>query len=193
MNSTRNWAETKPAGASLPPGGYVAYLIRVDDEYGKEYLKFEFDIAEGDYRRYYSDRQAKNPDWNWGGVLIRSYKESASGFFRTFLEQLEASNPGQFKADAFNNDERMLLKKYIGVILGEEEYQKQDGSIGKRVRVADTCAIEDIRAKKFTVPELKKYEPPAVPKPTVTYSPGAPGYNGQPDFDEIAGDDNLPF
>jgi hypothetical protein len=156
-------------------------------------LKFEFDIAEGEFRKYYTDRSKRNPDWSWGGVLIRSYKESAAGFFRTFLEQLEASNP-DFKADSFNNDEAMLLKKYIGVILCEEEYQKNDGSIGKRVKVFDTCSVEDVRAKKFTVPELKKYELPQRPDAT-SYGSPPPAYSSASaaDFDEIAGDDDLPF
>ena len=39
----------------LPPGGYVCEMKCVVDMPAKEYLKIEYDIAEGSYKGYYQE------------------------------------------------------------------------------------------------------------------------------------------
>ena len=48
-----DWNNVKENGSQLPAGGYVCGITSVEDVPEKEYLKFEFDVAEGEYKNYY--------------------------------------------------------------------------------------------------------------------------------------------
>lgn len=145
-----NWdtVEDQKEYKRLCSGGYICKITSVEDVADKEYLKIEYDIFEGEYKGYYKDLfDSKN---FWGGNFIRSYKETAQSFFKGFITALEKSNKGY----KFDNDETKLVGKLIGLIISEEEYQKNDGSIGIRF----TCnprSVDIIRTGAYEVPELK--------------------------------------
>lgn len=141
----------------VTPGGYVAKIVGVEDVPGKEYLKMEIDIVEGKFAGYFS---ALFEDKGfWGLNLYRSYKSNALGFFKSFKNQVEESNPGY----VFTNDESTLKEKYIGIIIGEEEYIGNDGNEKVRVYIHSTKPISHIREGKFKVPETKKLDRSDVP------------------------------
>lgn len=134
----------------LVPGGYICRITTVEDVEDKEYLKIEYDIAEGEFKGYFVELYAaKN---FWGGKFIKSYKEKALSFFKAFITSVENSNKGY----VFDNDEQKLVKKLVGLVLGEEEYQKNDGSIGTRLYVDKPRTVEEIKKGNFTVPPIKK-------------------------------------
>jgi hypothetical protein len=133
----------------LAPGGYTAMIVTAVDVPEKEYLKIEYDIAEGEFANHYQGLyEAKN---FWGGSFIRSYKEKAQSMFKGFLTAIKNSNSNFI----FKNDEKQLVGKLVGVVLGEEEYRKNDQSIGKRLYVHSTRSIEEIK-KGVDIPEFKK-------------------------------------
>lgn len=171
-----NWNEVQTSGTRLAPGGYVCGITTIEDVEDKEYLKFEFDIAEGEFKNYY--RALKDSKGFWGGSFIKSYKDTALGFFKQMLTCFEKSNNG-FK---FNNNPQEFKRKYIGLVLGEEEYCKSDGTINKRLYVDSFKSVDEIRKGEFTVPPFKTLDgTPA--KPTDTS-----------DIDVIEDDDDdLPF
>jgi hypothetical protein len=166
----------------LPVGGYICGIVRVEDVPEKEYLRIEYDIADGQFKNYYRQQAQRNPDWKWGGVLIRSYKETAQPFFKAFITSVEKSNAGY----KFSNDENTLVRKLVGLVLGEEEYQKQNGDIATRLYVAQVHSVDAIKKGEFKVPELKKLSGSATPAPA--YATG-----NTSDFQEIPSDDDLPF
>lgn len=157
MRKINNWEKVKASDdfERLPAGGYVCTIIHVDDEPSKEYLHIEYDIAEGDHKNHWTETSERF-GW-WGGDFYRSYKDSAVGMFKGFMNAVEESNPG-FK---WEWDETALEGKAIGVVLGEEEYIKNDGSVGTRLKVRSIKAAQDIRDKKFRIPKVKKLEEPA--------------------------------
>ena len=134
----------------IVPGGYVAMIVDAADEPSKEYIKMDLDIMEGKFAGYYNN--LFDTKGFWGLNMYRSYKASALGFFKAFKNCVEASNPGY----VFNNDEKTLKGKVVGIVLGEEEYIKNDGSLNTRIYVAATKPVDDIKAGKFKVPALKK-------------------------------------
>lgn len=134
----------------IVPGGYIAMIVDAADEPSKEYIKMDLDIMDGKYAGYYNN--LFDTKGFWGLNLYRSYKESALGFFKAFKNCVEDSNPGY----VFNNDEKTLKGKVVGIVLGEEEYIKNDGSLNTRIYVAATKTVDDIKAGKFKVPALKK-------------------------------------
>lgn len=158
----------------LPIGGYICGIVRAEDIPEKEYLRIEYDIAEGEFKNYYRQQSQRNPDWNWGGVLIRSYKDKALPFFKAFTTAVEKSNSGY----KFDSDEKKLARKMVGLVLGEEEYTKQSGDIGTRLYVASVHSVESIKAGKFKVPELKRLSDSSA--------------SSTNDFQTVS-DDDLPF
>ena len=144
-------------------GGYIAKIVSVKDvpldaNTGKgKYLTINYDFAEGDFKDYYKDMQERlSADW-WGGHYIRSYKKKALPMFKRFCECVSKSNNGfVFDGGQINHDEQTLVGKYIGLLLGEEEYNANDGTVKTRLYVVREYTIEQIKAGKFKVPELKK-------------------------------------
>ena len=160
-----NLSEVQEAGTrlGLKAGGYVCKITNVEDVPSKEYLYVEFDIAEGEFKDYYKKLQeAKN---FWGGSFYKSYKEKALPMLKRFCSAVTKSNSGYiFDAGAQNSDEKTLKGKLIGLVLFEEEYIKNNGEIGRRLKVDYECGIEKIRKGEFKVKELKKLPEDQRPK-----------------------------
>ena len=149
-----NWNEVEEVKEfeKLPAGGYVCGITAVEDEPQKEYLKFEFDIAEGEYKNYY--RSLYDNKGFWAAKFVKSYKQKSVGFFKKMLTAFEKSNKGFI----FNNDEKTLKRKLVGLVLGYEEYVGNDGNIKQRLIVTDYLPVDDIKAGNFSIPALKKLE-----------------------------------
>jgi len=141
----------------IPAGGYICRITVAQDVPDKEYLHIEFDISEGDYRAYFGEAYLRSGFWF--GKLIRSYKESAIGFFKGFIKAVEESNAG-YKWDW---NEKSLLNKQVGMVLGYEEYESKSGEIKERVYVAQVRPVDAIKKGNFRVPELKKMKKNTTP------------------------------
>ena len=184
----QNWnAVQEAADFERPiPGGYIARITNVEDNEAKEYLKIEYDFAEGKFKGHYAELyKAKG---FWGGSFIRSYKEKALPFFKSFKTCLETSNRGYFFEEDRLDD---MCGKLIGIVLGEEEYRKNDGTVGNRLYVSQVRAAKAIQDGDFKIPDLKKLAPTpgAIPAPS-----GVAPYGGSSGFVDLSDDDgDIPF
>ncbi len=172
-----DWSKVEAAkeGYAAPPaGGYVLAICKVEDVPEKQYLKIFYDIAGAavpeneEFVGYYAQRIDR---FNGQGNLpffIRSYKNSALGFFKAFLKALEASNSG-FVADSFNSNEQQFAGMAVGAVLGEEEYVYND-KLRVRLKVSSLTSVERISTGDFKIPAIKKYEGelPAAPAPAAS-------------------------
>jgi len=158
MKKIEDWDNVKASDGDferLAPGGYVCRITAVKDfPYNEEtekgaYLKIEYDIAEGDFTDYHK-KNAEQFGW-WGGTFYRSYKDSAKGMFKAFTNAIEDSN-----GYTWNWEEQTLVGKIVGLVLGEEEYEKNNGDIGTRLYVKNVKTAQAIRDGNFKVPEPKK-------------------------------------
>lgn len=141
----------------LPAGGYVCRILKVKDhgDEQKPYLHFVYDIAEGDYAGYYSDDWGKENEW--AHDMRQYYTPAAFGIFKGFLKSVDISNNTHFEDEAATGiDENRLIGKFIGLIIGEEEYESNQGEVKTKLRVRGVRPIQTIRDGKFKVPELKK-------------------------------------
>ena len=165
-----NWDNITEAGEfnNPVPGGYAARITRVVDDEPREFLKIEWDFADGEFKGYNADTY-KRANF-WPSSCIRSYKEKALPFFKAFKTAVEKSNPGY----TFRNDPQSLVGKFIGVVLGEEEYEKNNGDIGTRLYVDQIRSGQAIREGDFKVPDkkfLKRANTPPVAAPGVDFAP----------------------
>lgn len=165
MRHIDNWDDIQEAnGYNDPaPGAYIARIVQVEDDETKEYLLIQWDYAEGQYAGSNAGTMARAGFWPT--VLYRSYKPTALGFFKAFKTAVEESNPHYTFDD---RDPKGLEGKLMGVVLGEEEYLKANGTRGKRLYVAQTRSVDAIRRGDFTVPALKRMDTdvPVSPSPS---------------------------
>ena len=164
-------------------GGYVCGITAVEDvPFDKQknkgdYLSLELDIAEGNQKNYY--RGLYEAKGFWGLRTIKSYKETALPFFKGFVTAVENSNSGY----KWNDDEKSLVRKLVGVVLSEEEYQANDGTVKTRLYVSDIRSIDKIRKGDFEVKPLKKLVGGISSAPASTIA----------NFQEVADTDGVPF
>lgn len=156
MKKPTEWDATEAKGFGddykrLVPGGYVAKITAAEEVEEKEYFRFEFDITEGEYKGYGAACMERNGFTPL--KLIRSYKGKALGMFKGFVTCMEQSNPGKFTWDWTAG---CFVGKSVGVVLREEEYRKNDGTVGTRLGVSKTVTPDDIRKGNFRVPDKKK-------------------------------------
>lgn len=162
------------------PGGYAAKITRVEDMEDKEYLRIEWDFADGVFKG--ANKETMTAFGFWPYAFIRSYKDTALRFFKGFKTAVEKSNPGF----VFNNNPQSLVGKFIGVVLAEEEYVSKIGEVKTRLYVAEQRSGEAIREGDFKVPELKRLDTGKLNNyaaPTQGFAPVDANYN----------EDELPF
>ena len=182
-----NWDEIQDAQEfdNPAPGAYIAKICQVQDVEEKEYIKIAWDFAEGEYMD--SNRETYARAGFWPTVLMRSYKPKALPFFKAFKTAVEESNPG-YRFDESRLE--MLEGKKFGIVLAEEEYQKNDGSTGTRLYVVSARSVQAIRDGDFKIPAKKLLSAPATSQSYATPTSNAQGFGG---FSEIDTDEDLPF
>ena len=150
-NKSTVWTEVEAVGTSrmLPAGGYVAKIVDVEDVESKEYLRFTYDIAEGQQKGFF-----EADDRVYTHQFVRSYKETARGFMKRFLDCVDGSN-ADFKLEGWGNNPDDLKGKLVGIIVQREDYTNNDGEDRARMNVEDFAKADDIRNGRFVLPEPK--------------------------------------
>lgn len=154
-------AEVLEGFRALPGGGYVVRITDVIDHgnEAKPYLEIVFDIFEGEYAGYYSDEwAAKNV---WAHRKRQYYNDTSLGVFKGFLKAVDEANGTNFVEMAGSPaglNERELVGRLIGFVVGLEEYETNTGNIGTRPDWfnAKLKPLKDIRGGSFSVPDVKK-------------------------------------
>lgn len=146
-----NWDTVQEEVRRPTPGGYIAKITRVEDNEQKEYLRIEWEFAEGEFKG--ANQETFDTFGFWPTAFVQSYKDKALRFFKGFKTAVEMSNRNY----TFDNNPKSLVGKYIGVVLGEEEYMSGKGEIKKRLYVDQKRAGKVIRDGDYEVPALKKY------------------------------------
>ena len=155
MEPVKNYSDAQEPGeyTKLPAGGYIIKITDVKDVKDKQYLRIVFDIAEGPERGRFKDEDAEH---DYRHSFVRSYKEKALGMFKAFIKAVDAANETNFNDFIEKGfDEQLLKGNRLGVLLGYEEYEANDGTVKERLRLVAFKTLEQIRTGDFKVPELK--------------------------------------
>lgn len=150
--------------ARLPKGGYIAKILGVKLEQGKDgnsdMLRVQFDINEGEYAGFFKKLYDESKDDNKkykGQTTIYLPKDDGTeqdgwtkNAFAKWTNSLEDSNEG-YKWDW---DEKKWKNKAIGLVFGET------GTVieGKEVVYTDCrypASVSDIKEGKFKEPKFK--------------------------------------
>lgn len=164
--------------AKMTAGGYVVRIqaVRTKDasgfDYvvGKQYVKLIYDVDEGEFAGKFSDPYWEGEKMDWGHQIYWSWKnvnddEWAMERFKRQIHCFDESNPGFDAKAAFEADKwQLFIGKRIGIVLGEEEYIGNDGSVKTRFTFPNIKSVQDIQAGKFKVPPLKKLPDDERPK-----------------------------
>ena len=154
----------KSVGASepLPAGGYVAKILnaKVEEYSWGEVLVISFDIADGEYKDFFSKQYKENTreDKKWKGNFRLTVPNEGNQYFdsqkRTFgnaIWAIEESNPGYH----WDWNEAALKGKMVGVLFRNFEWEMDDGRSGWSTECCTFVSTEDVRTGNFKQPKDK--------------------------------------
>ena len=176
-----NWNEVQDDIRRPVPGGYAAKITEVIDNEDKEYLLIRWEFADGEYKG--CNQETFDAFDFWPIAFVKSYKQKALRFFKGFKTAVEESN----RNFVFKNDPQSLVGKYMGVVLGEEEYLDKEGNLKTRLYVDQVRSGKAIRDGDYKIPDLKKL-PAGSAAPATAYAASANNYAVPTDDDA-----ELPF
>lgn len=167
MKKIDNWQNVQEGGTSLtiPVGPQVCVIRSVVDDPNKEYLKIEFDIADGEFKNAFQAAFEQFGTWPAQGTTYRSYKEKAQPFFKSFITAIEKSN-GMY---VWNWDESSLKGKLFVANFGEEEYE-DGGEVKVSIKAREFRSIPAFRegkVEKLTIKKLKNAPKPVEALPVI--------------------------
>lgn len=153
MEKIENWDSIEAKGMedfkNLPIGAYECVIkdarINHNEENGKDTLKISIDIVSGEYKDYflksYENDTRIDKKWNNNAVKYLAFEGDNVSYFKGFITCVENSNPG-YTWDW--NENKLKDKKICGVFL-YEEYQKQDGTHGIKVRLNKFRSLDKMK------------------------------------------------
>ena len=133
----------------LPIGAYECVIkdarLNHNEETGKNTLKISIDIASGEYKDYflkaYETDTRVDRKWNNNAVRYLAYEGDNVAFFKGFITTVENSNIGY----KWNWEESTLKGKKVCGVFQYEEYEKQDGTKGIKVRLSKFRSLDKLK------------------------------------------------
>lgn len=153
MEKINNWNETDAKGMddfkTLPIGAYECIIkdakINHNEQNGKDTFKVSIDIASGEYKDYfqkmYENDTRIDKKWNNNAVRYLAFTGDNVAYFKGFITIVENSNIGY----TWDWDETKLKGKKICGVFQYEQYEKQDGSKGIKVRLTKFRNLDKLK------------------------------------------------
>ena len=153
MKKIDNWNEIEAKGMDdfrgLPIGAYECVImdarVNHNEQSGKDTFKVSVDIASGEFKDYfrkmYENDTRIDRKWNNNAVKYLSYTGDNVAFFKGFIKTIENSNIGY----VWDWDETKLKGKKVCGVFQYEEYEKQDGTKGIKVRLNKFRSLDKLK------------------------------------------------
>ena len=153
MKKIENWDNIEAKGMddfkALPIGAYECKIINAvenhNEESGKTTLKVMVDIASGEYKDYFKKRYDSNTaidrKWDNNATKYLAFEGENTSFFKGFITIVENSNIGY----KWSWEESTLRDKKLVGIFQYEEYEKQDGTKGIKVRLSKFRSLDKLK------------------------------------------------
>lgn len=153
MKKIENWNEIEAKGMedfkALPIGAYECKIINAvenhNEQSGKTTLKVMVDIASREYKDYFKKRYDSNTAidrrWDNNATKYLAFEGENTSYFKGFITCVENSNVGY----KWNWEESTLRDKKIVGVFQYEEYEKQDGTRGIKVRLTKFRSLDKLK------------------------------------------------
>ena len=153
MKKIDNWDNIEAKGMddfkALPIGAYECKIVNAvenhNEQSGKTTLKVMVDIASGEYKDYFKKRYDSNTaidrKWDNNATKYLAFEGENTSFFKGFITTVENSNVGY----KWNWDETTLRDKKIVGVFQYEQYEKQDGTKGIKVRLNKFRSLDKLK------------------------------------------------
>lgn len=153
MERINNWNEIDAKGMDdfrgLPIGAYECVIkdarINHNEQSGKDTFKVSIDIASGEYKDYFQKMYEADTridrKWNNNAVRYLTFTGDNVVYFKGFITTVENSNVGY----TWDWDETKLKGKKICGVFQYEEYEKQDGTKGIKVRLNKFRSLDKMK------------------------------------------------
>lgn len=188
----------------LPAGLYVCKVVQAQEsttEWGREQFILLYDVAEGNhadfYRKQYEMSRKSSQDAKWKGVY-RQYMDGASvPFFKGLITSIEKSNAGFHFPFGKENNEKTLIGKKFGAVMGREEFETSDGKRRFATKIFQVRSLDGLKDAK--IPEDKLLDNRQQGAKQAHEKNGGIPYLGAQDADGFmnipdgVGDEELPF
>lgn len=162
MEKIQNWETVEAKGMedfkNLPAGKYECIIKKAEvyknTQNGKTSFKVEVDVCSGEFKNYFQLRynadNRSDKKWDNNATRYLAFEGENVAYFKGFITCVENSNVG-YKWDW---DETKLTNKKICGVFGYEEYEKNDGSKGVKVRLNKFRSLD--KMNEITVDERVK-------------------------------------
>ena len=133
----------------LPIGAYECVImdarVNHNEQSGKDTFKVSVDIASGEFKDYfrkmYENDTRIDRKWNNNAVRYLAFTGDNVAFFKGFIKTIENSNIGY----VWDWDETKLKGKKVCGVFQYEEYEKQDGTKGIKVRLTKFRSLDKLK------------------------------------------------
>ena len=172
MQDYTSYAKQPTQFEILPAGGYIAKIIEVDDRtwagHSEPAHLIHMDIAEGEHMAIYQKNNQGADKPRWLSYWFAEPTESSPDWLLSKVGGIQTSL--MESNDKVNlSDSHSWKGKYVGVVVGDEEYESNSGTVYTRPYVNYICSTGRIRKGEnqpggYKIPKLKKLEV-VTPKP----------------------------
>ena len=183
--------------SSLPAGCYICVIKQVTQtksRNNREQLAILFDIAEGEHKGYYQTlfnaAKTQSADAKWKGVHKQIMDGSSLPFFKGLMTSIERSNPGFVFPWGKEGNEKTLVGKKFGAVMGREEFLTDQNEKRFATKIVQIRSIEGLKDAK--VPEDKLLEDAPKGAGSMEQQYGPEGNDGFMNIPEGI-DEELPF
>ncbi len=191
---------------SLPAGCYVCVIKQVsqtETQNHRPQFVILFDIAEGEFKgiyqnRYDADKRKDPKTAKWKGVHKQVMDGDALPRFKGIMTSIEKSNPGYTFQWGIEDNEKTLVGKKFGAVMGREEFITQNGDRRFSTKIVWVRSLDGLKDAKVPedklltdadIAEWNRTHMPVQPAPAADPSLAADGFMNIPD----GIDEELPF
>lgn len=181
----------------LPAGLYVCKILGAKQEEFNGHGRFvmQFDIAEGEhegfYQKQYNLEKQANQNAKYKGVHRQNMEENGLPFFKGLMTSIERSNQEYHFPWGVQGNEKTLVGKKFGAVMGREQFLTQDGEKRFATKIFQIRSVDGLKEAK--VPEdklLEETEQAPAMTPAADPALAADGFMNIPDG---ITDEELPF
>ena len=155
--------------AQLPAGLYVCEILGAKQEDFKGHGRFimQFDIAEGEhkgfYQKQYNMEKQGNQNAKYKGVHRQNMEEQGLPFFKGLMTSVERSNQGYHFPWGTQGNEKTLIGKKFGAVMGRRQFLTQDNEKRFATEIFQIRSLDGLKDAKIPEDRLLEDAPQAAP------------------------------